>query len=179
MDAPQLTTGDPVDPGNPASSPAVKVLRAGRLPIQTIAERIAADTGAELSLVTAKATAATPAEPEILQQLLAAEAAGGEDAPFAKQLGDLRKIVVSRQALELTWRNTEQLQGDLVEAVRHAYGELEGHFAFVVIHRDHPGMLVGARLQCPMVVGLADGEAFVASNAAAFLSETHSVQFPA
>ena len=50
-------------------------------------------------------------------------------------------------------------EGDLVEAVRLAYAELEGHFAFVVIHRDHPGMLVGARLQCPMVVGLAEGEA--------------------
>jgi glucosamine--fructose-6-phosphate aminotransferase (isomerizing) len=72
----------------------------------------------------------------------------------------------------------EHYDGDLVEAVRLAYGELEGHFAFVVIHRDHPGMLVGARLQCPMVVGLAEGEAFLASNAAAFLSETRAVQFP-
>ena len=72
----------------------------------------------------------------------------------------------------------EHYDGDLVEAVRCAYGELEGHFAFVVIHRDHPGLLVGARLQCPMVVGLADGETFVASNAAAFLRDTRSVQFP-
>ena len=69
-------------------------------------------------------------------------------------------------------------EGDLVEAVRTAYLELEGHFAFVVIHHDHPGLLVGARLQCPMVVGLADGECFVASNAAAFLRETRLVQFP-
>ena len=45
------------------------------------------------------------------------EEAGGEDAEFAKMLGDMRKIVVSRQRLELTWRNTEQLEGDLVEAV--------------------------------------------------------------
>jgi dihydrofolate reductase len=45
------------------------------------------------------------------------EAAGGEDAEFAKLLGDARKIVVSRQQLELTWRNSEQLEGDLVEAV--------------------------------------------------------------
>jgi dihydrofolate reductase len=45
------------------------------------------------------------------------EAAGEEDAEFAKALGDVRKIVVSRQRLELTWRNSEQLQGDLVEAV--------------------------------------------------------------
>jgi dihydrofolate reductase len=45
------------------------------------------------------------------------EAAGGEDAGMAKSLGDARKIVVSRQRLEFTWRNSEQLQGDFVEAV--------------------------------------------------------------
>jgi dihydrofolate reductase len=45
------------------------------------------------------------------------EAAGDEDADFAKRLGDARKIVVSSQQLEFTWRNSEQLKGDLVEAV--------------------------------------------------------------
>jgi dihydrofolate reductase len=45
------------------------------------------------------------------------EAAGGEDAPFAKVLGDARKVVVSNQKLEFTWRNSELLQGDFVEAV--------------------------------------------------------------
>jgi dihydrofolate reductase len=45
------------------------------------------------------------------------ELAGGEDAGMAKALGDARKIVVSNQPLELTWRNSELLQGDLVEAV--------------------------------------------------------------
>ena len=46
-----------------------------------------------------------------------ARAAGEEDADFAKKLGDVRKIVASNQELEFTWRNSEQLQGDLVEAV--------------------------------------------------------------
>jgi len=45
------------------------------------------------------------------------EAAGGEDAAMGKALGDARKIVVSNQDLQFTWRNTEQLQGGLVEAV--------------------------------------------------------------
>jgi dihydrofolate reductase len=45
------------------------------------------------------------------------EAAGGDDAPFAKQLGDMRKVVVSRQALEFSWRNCELVRGDLAEAV--------------------------------------------------------------
>jgi dihydrofolate reductase len=45
------------------------------------------------------------------------EAAGGDDAPFAKQLGDVRKVVVSRQPLQFTWRNSELISGALVEAV--------------------------------------------------------------
>jgi dihydrofolate reductase len=45
------------------------------------------------------------------------EAAGGDDAPFAKQLGDVRKVVVSRQPLEFSWRNSEVIRGDLVDAV--------------------------------------------------------------
>jgi dihydrofolate reductase len=46
------------------------------------------------------------------------ETAGGEDASFAKILGDVRKIVVSRHRLDLGWRNVEQLDGDLVETAR-------------------------------------------------------------
>ena len=45
------------------------------------------------------------------------ETAGGEDAVFAKRLGDMRKIVASRSPMTFTWRNSEQLQGDLVDAV--------------------------------------------------------------
>jgi dihydrofolate reductase len=52
------------------------------------------------------------------------EEAGGEDAPFAKALGDARKIVVSNQDLELTWRNSEQLHGDLLEFVDALKNEL-------------------------------------------------------
>ena len=66
--------------------------------------------------------------------------------------------------------------GDLIAAVRAAYGELEGHFAFVVIHNDHPDLLVGARRQCPLVVGVGVGEMFLASAVAAFLAETRKVQ---
>ncbi|MET8152708.1 dihydrofolate reductase family protein [Actinoplanes sp. NPDC049668] len=45
------------------------------------------------------------------------EAAGGDDAPFAKRIGDARKVVASRQALEFSWRNSELIKGELVEAV--------------------------------------------------------------
>ena len=44
------------------------------------------------------------------------ETAGGDDAPMAKHLGDLRKVVVSRQPLEFSWRNSEVINGDLLEA---------------------------------------------------------------
>jgi glutamine---fructose-6-phosphate transaminase (isomerizing) len=68
--------------------------------------------------------------------------------------------------------------GDLAEAVRLAAAELEGHFTFVVIHHDHPNLLVGTRQQTPLVVGIGTDEMFLASNAAAFLRETRLVYFP-
>jgi dihydrofolate reductase len=57
------------------------------------------------------------------------EAAGAEDAGLAKALGDARKIVVSNQRLEFTWRNSEQLEGDFVEAVTALKNEPGGSIA--------------------------------------------------
>lgn len=45
------------------------------------------------------------------------ESAGGPDAPFAKRLGDMRKIVATRRDADLGWRNAERLEGELVETV--------------------------------------------------------------
>ncbi|MGO9794281.1 MAG: glutamine--fructose-6-phosphate transaminase (isomerizing) [Solirubrobacteraceae bacterium] len=67
--------------------------------------------------------------------------------------------------------------GDLVAAVRAAYAELRGHYAFVAISADQPGVLVGARNECPLIVGRGDGEQFIASAIPAFLSETRRVQY--
>jgi glucosamine--fructose-6-phosphate aminotransferase (isomerizing) len=66
--------------------------------------------------------------------------------------------------------------GDLAEAVRLAYNELRGHYAFVAMSADHPGVIVGARKECPLVVGLGEGESFIASAIPAFLAETRRVQ---
>jgi glutamine---fructose-6-phosphate transaminase (isomerizing) len=66
--------------------------------------------------------------------------------------------------------------GDLVEAVRLAYNELRGHYAFVAMSADQAGMLVGARKECPLVVGLGEGESFIASAIPAFMAETRNVQ---
>ena len=57
------------------------------------------------------------------------EEAGEEDAGLAKALGDVRKIVVSNRKLELTWRKSEQLEGDLVEAVTALKDEPGGNIA--------------------------------------------------
>src|ERR671921_491993 len=66
--------------------------------------------------------------------------------------------------------------GDLVEAVRLAYNDLRGHYAFVAMSADEPDVLVGARKECPLVVGLGEGESFIASAIPAFMAETRSVQ---
>ena len=49
--------------------------------------------------------------------------------------------------------------GDLVEAVRGAYNDLRGHYAFVAMSADEPDVLVGARKECPLVVGRRRGRA--------------------
>ncbi|MGH2964148.1 MAG: glutamine--fructose-6-phosphate transaminase (isomerizing) [Solirubrobacterales bacterium] len=66
-------------------------------------------------------------------------------------------------------------EGDLTDAVRTAFGELRGHYAFAAMHHDHPDTLVAARQECPLVVGLGEGEAFLASAIPAFLAETRRV----
>ena len=70
----------------------------------------------------------------------------------------------------------EYFEGDLVEAVRLAYNDLRGHYAFVAMSADAPDVLVGARKECPLVVGIGEGESFIASAIPAFLSETRHVQ---
>lgn len=45
------------------------------------------------------------------------EAAGGEDAEFARRLGDTRKVVATRGTQDLGWRNAERVEGDLVASV--------------------------------------------------------------
>jgi glucosamine--fructose-6-phosphate aminotransferase (isomerizing) len=62
--------------------------------------------------------------------------------------------------------------GDLAAAVRAAFAELRGHYAFVAMHADRPDLLVGARRECPLVAGVGEGETFLASAIPAFLAET-------
>jgi glucosamine--fructose-6-phosphate aminotransferase (isomerizing) len=71
-----------------------------------------------------------------------------------------------------------EYDGDLTQAVARVYRQLEGHFTIVAIHHDQPDLLVGVRHQTPLVVGVGEGENFLASNVAAFLSETRHAIFP-
>ncbi len=59
--------------------------------------------------------------------------------------------------------------GDFTEAVRLAYNELRGHYAFVAMSAEHPDEVVGARKECPLIIGRSDGEQYLASAIPAFL----------
>ncbi len=71
----------------------------------------------------------------------------------------------------------EAYQGDLADAVRSALRRMEGAYAIVVMHRLEGDRLIGARRDVPLVVGLADGESFLASDVAAILAHTDQVIF--
>jgi glucosamine--fructose-6-phosphate aminotransferase (isomerizing) len=71
----------------------------------------------------------------------------------------------------------EAYAGDLAEAVRATLASVRGAYALAVMHRAEPDRLVGARQNVPLVVGLGDGEAFIASDVAAILAHTNRVIF--
>lgn len=63
---------------------------------------------------------------------------------------------------------------DLAEAMRLVCRRLEGAFTLVAVHADEPDVVVGARRNSPLVVGVGEGEAFLASDVAAFIAHTRS-----
>ncbi|GGJ93857.1 glutamine--fructose-6-phosphate aminotransferase [isomerizing] [Streptomyces camponoticapitis] len=65
-------------------------------------------------------------------------------------------------------------RGDLAESMRQVCGRLEGAFTLVAVHADEPDVVVGARRNSPLVVGVGDGEFFLASDVAAFIAHTRS-----
>ena len=62
--------------------------------------------------------------------------------------------------------------GDLVAAFRSVVRRLDGAFTLLAMHRDNPGLVVGARRNSPLVIGLGEGENFLASDVAAFVEHT-------
>jgi glucosamine--fructose-6-phosphate aminotransferase (isomerizing) len=71
-----------------------------------------------------------------------------------------------------------EYDGDLTAALARVYPQLEGHFSIVAIHHDHADLLAGVRHQTPLVIGIGEGETFIASSVAAFLSETRRAYHP-
>ncbi len=66
---------------------------------------------------------------------------------------------------------------DLTQAMLRAVAHLEGAFTLLAVHADSPGVVVGARRNSPLVVGLGDGENFLGSDVAAFIGHTrHAVE---
>ncbi|MFB7229794.1 glutamine--fructose-6-phosphate transaminase (isomerizing) [Streptomyces fimicarius] len=64
--------------------------------------------------------------------------------------------------------------GDLADAMRQVCRRLEGAFTLVAVHADQPDVVVGARRNSPLVVGVGQGEWFLASDVAAFIAHTRS-----
>ncbi|WP_312673548.1 glutamine--fructose-6-phosphate transaminase (isomerizing) [Microbacterium sp.] len=62
--------------------------------------------------------------------------------------------------------------GDLALAFRAVVNRLEGAFTLLAMHQDHPGLVVGARRNSPLVIGLGEGENFLGSDVAAFVEHT-------
>ena len=71
----------------------------------------------------------------------------------------------------------EAYAGDLAEAVRHALRQAHGAYAVAVMHAHEPDRLIGARMNVPLIVGIGEGENFLASDVAAVLTHTKRVMF--
>jgi glutamine---fructose-6-phosphate transaminase (isomerizing) len=96
-------------------------------------------------------------------------------ADLRRELGEQGHVFSSETDAEIVAHLIERhYDGDLTEAVRAAFGELRGHYAFVAMHADQPDVLVGARKECPLIAGVGDGESFLASAIPAFLAETRN-----
>ena len=70
--------------------------------------------------------------------------------------------------------NAYRASGDLTEALREVVQTLHGAFTLLVMHKDLPGVVVGARRNSPLVIGLGEGENFLGSDVAAFVEHTRN-----
>ena len=70
----------------------------------------------------------------------------------------------------------ERFDGDLAAAVRSVARDLEGSFVLVVVHADVPDLVIGARRNLPLVIGLGDGENFLGSDVTAFIAHTREAR---
>jgi glucosamine--fructose-6-phosphate aminotransferase (isomerizing) len=84
---------------------------------------------------------------------------------------EFRSETDTEVAAKLVGREYDKV-GDLTQAMRNVVGGLEGAFTLLAVHADQPGVVVGARRNSPLVVGLGEGENFMGSDVAAFIGYT-------
>jgi glucosamine--fructose-6-phosphate aminotransferase (isomerizing) len=116
---------------------------------------------------------------------------GGEDGKLAlihngiiENFHQLKKALVAEGVVFESETDTEvaahlvarefAATGDLTAAMRGVVNRLEGAFTLLAVHADSPGVVVGARRNSPLVVGLGDGENFLGSDVAAFIGHTRN-----
>ncbi len=80
----------------------------------------------------------------------------------------------SEVAAVLLGREYRSNGGDLVAAFRTVVARLEGAFTLLAMHEEHPGLVVGARRNSPLVIGIGEGENFLGSDVAAFVEYTRN-----
>jgi glucosamine--fructose-6-phosphate aminotransferase (isomerizing) len=68
----------------------------------------------------------------------------------------------------------ELYEGDLLEAIIKSIKKIEGSYAMVVLDVDNPGQIIAVRQDSPLVVGIGEGENFLASDIPALLSHTRN-----
>jgi glucosamine--fructose-6-phosphate aminotransferase (isomerizing) len=90
-------------------------------------------------------------------------------------LGDTVQYSYETDAEALAHLLALNYDGDLAEAVRCSLPDLDGRFAFVAMCEEEPDVLVGVRRERPLVLGVGEGEQFIASSTAAFRDYTHDV----
>ncbi len=97
----------------------------------------------------------------------------------------LRKMLEEQGTVFISQTDTEVIahlisffyQGDLLKAVQQTVPMLKGSFAIAIVHRDFPRQIIAVAHECPLIVGIGVNEAFVSSDANAFLAHTKEVVF--
>lgn len=97
----------------------------------------------------------------------------------------LKKTLLAKGAKFLSQTDTEVIahlvssfyEGDFLKAVQQAVPLLKGAFAVALVHQDYPDCIIAVANQSPLVIGIGQGEAFVASDANAFAGHTREVLF--
>jgi glucosamine--fructose-6-phosphate aminotransferase (isomerizing) len=87
---------------------------------------------------------------------------------------EFRSETDTEAAAVLLGREYRRAGGDLQAAFRAVVSRLEGAFTLLAMHEDHPGLVVGARRNSPLVIGLGEGENFLGSDVAAFVEHTRN-----